>query len=144
MDPADAGLAQLPQTVPECRAVIALLIARVKLLGCNFAAVIASAARSLDITHKFTRAYRPQTNGKAERFIQSALREWAYGWTYQHSTVPKRWPPGSTTATGIDHTVLCLTPMHAKAGLIKSIIADVHAAIRHVKAAAQQLQRLAR
>lgn len=26
-----------------------------------------------------------QTNGKAERFIQSALREWAYGWTYQNS-----------------------------------------------------------
>ena len=25
-----------------------------------------------------TRAYRPQTNGKAERFIQSMLREWAY------------------------------------------------------------------
>ena len=34
--------------------------------------------------HKFTRPYRPQTNGKAERFIQSALREWAYGWTYQN------------------------------------------------------------
>ena len=35
---------------------------------------------------RFTRAYRPQTNGKAERFIQSALREWAYGWTYQNSS----------------------------------------------------------
>ena len=45
----------------------------------------ASACQALGITHKFTRAYRPQTNGKAERFIQSALREWAYGWTYQHS-----------------------------------------------------------
>ena len=32
MDPADAGLAQLPQTVPECHAVITLLIERVKLL----------------------------------------------------------------------------------------------------------------
>ena len=40
----------------------------------------------LGIRHKFTRAYRPQTNGKAERFIQSALREWAYGFTYQHSS----------------------------------------------------------
>ena len=39
----------------------------------------------LGIRHSFTRAYRPQTNGKAERFIQSALREWAYGWTYQNS-----------------------------------------------------------
>ena len=40
----------------------------------------------LGVVHRFTRPYRPQTNGKAERFIQSALREWAYGRTYQHST----------------------------------------------------------
>ena len=39
----------------------------------------------LGIKHQFTRAYRPQTNGKAERFIQSALREWAYGWIYKNS-----------------------------------------------------------
>jgi len=44
-----------------------------------------AACEQLGIQHKFTRAYRPQTNGKAERFIQSALREWAYGWTYQDS-----------------------------------------------------------
>jgi transposase InsO family protein len=43
------------------------------------------ACQQLGIQHKFTRAYRPQTNGKAERFIQSALREWAYGWSYQNS-----------------------------------------------------------
>jgi transposase InsO family protein len=43
------------------------------------------ACTELGIRHKFTRAYRPQTNGKAERFIQSALREWAYGFTYQNS-----------------------------------------------------------
>lgn len=45
----------------------------------------AAACTALGIRHKFTRAYRPQTNGKAERFIQSALREWAYGWSYQNS-----------------------------------------------------------
>jgi transposase InsO family protein len=45
----------------------------------------AAACLQLGIGHKFTRAYRPQTNGKAERFIQSALREWAYGISYQHS-----------------------------------------------------------
>jgi transposase InsO family protein len=39
----------------------------------------------LGMAQKFTRAYRPQTNGKAERFIQSALREWAYGRAYGHS-----------------------------------------------------------
>jgi len=46
----------------------------------------AAACRRLNIKHKFTRAYRPQTNGKAERFIQSALREWAYGISYNHSS----------------------------------------------------------
>jgi len=43
------------------------------------------ACTQLGIAQRFTRAYRPQTNGKAERFIQSALREWAYGFTYQNS-----------------------------------------------------------
>lgn len=43
------------------------------------------ACRALNIRQRFTRAYRPQTNGKAERFIQSALREWAYAFTYQNS-----------------------------------------------------------
>ena len=42
----------------------------------------AQACLELGIAQKFTRAYRPQTNGKAERFIQSALREWAYGRAY--------------------------------------------------------------
>ena len=46
----------------------------------------ARACKDLGVRHRFTRPYRPQTNGKAERFIQSALREWAYGFTYQHST----------------------------------------------------------
>jgi len=44
-----------------------------------------AACDELGVKHRFTRAYRPQTNGKAERFIQSALREWAYGWMYQNS-----------------------------------------------------------
>ena len=48
-------------------------------------AAFGEACLELGITQKFTRAYRPQTNGKAERFIQSALREWAYGRAYQHS-----------------------------------------------------------
>ena len=43
------------------------------------------ACAKLGLKHRYTRAYRPQTNGKAERFIQSALREWAYGFTYQQS-----------------------------------------------------------
>jgi transposase InsO family protein len=46
----------------------------------------AQACRDLKLKHSFTRPYRPQTNGKAERFIQSALREWAYGIPYNHSS----------------------------------------------------------
>jgi transposase InsO family protein/transposase-like protein len=45
----------------------------------------ADACLEQGIAQKFTRAYRPQTNGKAERFIQSALREWAYGRAYANS-----------------------------------------------------------
>ena len=46
----------------------------------------AQACQRLGLKHSFTRPYRPQTNGKAERFIQSALREWAYGIAYHHSS----------------------------------------------------------
>ncbi|CFM12532.1 transposase [Bordetella pertussis] len=45
----------------------------------------AALCHELGIKHRFTRPYRPQTNSKAERFIQSALREWAYAHTYQNS-----------------------------------------------------------
>jgi transposase InsO family protein len=37
------------------------------------------------LKHARTRPYRPRTNGKAERLIQTALREWAYGPTWQSS-----------------------------------------------------------
>lgn len=40
----------------------------------------------LRVRHLRTRIYRPQTNGKAERFIQTALREWAYGVAYTSSS----------------------------------------------------------
>ena len=41
------------------------------------------ACQQLEIKHRRTRPYTPRTNGKAERFIQTALREWAYAkhWT---------------------------------------------------------------
>ena len=47
--------------------------------------VFATACRHLKIRHLFTKPYTPQTNGKAERFIQSALREWAYAHAYRNS-----------------------------------------------------------
>jgi len=41
--------------------------------------------RRLKIRHLRTRPYTPRTNGKAERFIQTLLREWAYAYTYPNS-----------------------------------------------------------
>ena len=46
----------------------------------------ADACRELGLRHIRTRAYRPRTNGKAERFIQTMLREWAYERIYGNST----------------------------------------------------------
>ncbi|MCH8138493.1 MAG: transposase family protein [Proteobacteria bacterium] len=43
------------------------------------------ACRALRLRHIFTRPYTPRTNGKAERFIQSSLREWAYARAYENS-----------------------------------------------------------
>ena len=40
---------------------------------------------SFGLKHSRTRPYRPRTNGKAERLIQTVLREWAYGPTWQTS-----------------------------------------------------------
>ena len=45
----------------------------------------AHACRQLGLKQRFTRPYTPRTNGKAERFIQTALREWAYARSYDNS-----------------------------------------------------------
>jgi transposase InsO family protein len=42
-----------------------------------------AAVAELGARHKRTRPFRPQTNGKAERLIQTLLREWAYGRPYR-------------------------------------------------------------
>jgi transposase InsO family protein len=47
--------------------------------------IFAQACRSWCVRHKFTRPYTPRTNGKAERFIQTLLREWAYRRPYLNS-----------------------------------------------------------
>jgi transposase InsO family protein len=48
-------------------------------------AIHALACRALGLRHLRTRAYRPQTNGKAERFIRTMLAGWAYGAIYGSS-----------------------------------------------------------
>ncbi len=54
--------------------------------ACYRSSVHAAACRELAIRHIFTRPYRPRTNGKAERFIQTLINEWAYGRLYGSST----------------------------------------------------------
>ncbi|AWN16837.1 Mobile element protein [Salinisphaera sp. LB1] len=53
--------------------------------GCYKSAVFAKACRRLGLKHKRTRPYRPRTNGKAERLIQTALHEWAYARAYDNA-----------------------------------------------------------
>jgi transposase InsO family protein len=53
---------------------------------CFYRLQFGGACRTLGIEHRRTKPYRPQTNGKAERFIQTAIREWAYARRYENST----------------------------------------------------------
>jgi len=53
--------------------------------SCYKSLAFARACRRLKIKHIRTKPYTPKTNGKAERFIQTALREWAYARAYQTS-----------------------------------------------------------
>jgi transposase InsO family protein len=53
--------------------------------SCYRSKAFARACRKLRIKHIRTRPYTPRTNGKAERFIQTSLREWAYARAYLNS-----------------------------------------------------------
>ena len=57
----------------------------------------AALCRQLGIRHLFTQPYRPKTNGKAERFIQTLLREWAYAAAYPTSAARRRALPAFLT-----------------------------------------------
>jgi len=65
----------------------------------------AAACRELKLKHIRTKPYTPKTNGLAERFIQTALREWAYVRAYRSSE--QRKTPcrnGPTCTIGIART----------------------------------------
>jgi transposase InsO family protein len=52
---------------------------------CFYADRFRDTCRALDLRHVHTRIYTPRTNGKAERFIQTAIREWLCARLYQNS-----------------------------------------------------------
>ena len=53
--------------------------------SCYRSKAFRSACRDLGLKHIRTKPYTPKTNGKAERFIQTSLREWAYAQAYPTS-----------------------------------------------------------
>jgi transposase InsO family protein len=81
--------------------------------SCYRAVVHALACRRLRLKHLRTRPYRPQTNGKAERFIRTLLAGWAYGplygssrerttaldgWLWHYGWKSSRWTGGGSFA----------------------------------------------
>ena len=85
----------------------------------------AAVCSELGIKHRFTRPYTPRTNGKAERFIQTALREWAYAATYASTALLCQWVGPGGDSLGIGHRAVWLTNYHA--GTISRI--DLSAAL---------------
>jgi transposase InsO family protein len=53
--------------------------------SCYVSRAFAKTCKRLGLKHIRTRPYTPKTNGKAERFIQTSLREWAYACAYEDS-----------------------------------------------------------
>ena len=76
----------LEAAVAWCRS-LGIVVARVMTDNgsCYRSAAFARACRHLGLKHIRTKPYMPKTNGKAERFIQTALREWAYAQAYPNS-----------------------------------------------------------
>ena len=63
---------------------------------CYKSHAFAAACRDLGLRHLRTKPYTPRTNGKAERFIKTALNEWAYARAYDNSVQRGEYLPGWT------------------------------------------------
>lgn len=61
--------------------------------SCYIAKDFGATCKANGLRHIRTRPYTPKTNGKAERFIQTLIREWAYGRAYRSSAQRTAWLP---------------------------------------------------
>ena len=80
--------------------------------------LFAKTCQALGIKHTFTKPYRPQTNGKAERFIQTLLREWAYGRIWTDSNERTAWLPAFLSYYNVrrQHSALGYKPPASRLG----------------------------
>jgi transposase InsO family protein len=79
--------------------------------SCYRSRAFRKACKRLGLKHIRTRPSTPKTNGKAERFIQTALREWAYAQAYPTSD-HRAHRSGYTVTTGTDLMVACKANTH--------------------------------
>jgi transposase InsO family protein len=96
--------------------------------GCYRSREFARTCRELGLRHLRTRPYTPRTNGKAERFIQSALREWAYARAYTRShqriAALPRWLHGYNWHR--PHASLAGQPPITRLGLTRNNVMRLH------------------
>ncbi len=85
----DEGAISCAQFLREAVAYFAALDVRIDRVmtdnGAGYKKIFKAACDELGIRHVRTRPYTPKTNGKAERFVQTSLREWAYARPYEDS-----------------------------------------------------------
>jgi transposase InsO family protein len=86
---ADEGALSCVQFLRQAVAYYAELGVRIERVmtdnGTGYKRQFQAACQELGIRHLRTRPYTPKTNGKAERFVQTSLREWAYARPYESS-----------------------------------------------------------
>jgi len=96
--------------------------------SCYVSKLFAQARQALGLRHLFTRPYTPRTNGKAERFIQTSLREWAYARTYNHSSLRAHYLPSFLHHYNWHrpHSALQLHPPISKLNLPRNNLLSLH------------------
>jgi transposase InsO family protein len=96
--------------------------------SCYRSRAFARACKRLSLKHTFTKPYTPKTNGKAERFTQTSLQEWAYACVYntsiERATELPRWLHRYNWHR--PHSSIGANPPISRLGLIGSNLLRLH------------------